>query len=266
MENNFDLRKIKIVSCGITDCGPDWYWDTGEGGFHDYDLWTVFRGRGVLICGGVEWDSTVGDSLLLPPDTRCVGVRELNDNMLTINVHFNFLSGTAPYYPFEGGAVHRRINDVAYFHDVLYRVIQLFNAGRKDLAEAVFSSALVEFFESKSITETTVYGSDKGELVRKICDMINTSPSTVPPLSEMARKYGYSPDYLGRVFSSVAGISISEYVKNAKLNQAKLLLASSSMTVDEIADSLGYYDACYFSRCFRRETGYTPTQYRKNKK
>ena len=96
--------------------------------------------------------------------------------------------------------------------------------------------------------------------------MINTSPSTVPSLSEMARKYGYSPDYRGRVFSSVAGISISEYVKNAKLNQAKLLLASSSMTVEEIADSLGYYDACYFSRCFGRETGYTPTQYRKNKK
>ena len=266
MENNFDVKKIKIISCGITDCGPDWYWDTGEGGFHDYDLWTVFRGRGVLICGGVEWDSSVGDSLLLPPNTRCVGVRELNDNMLTLNVHFNFLSDGEPIYPFSGGAVHRKLYDIAFMRDILYRVIQLFNAGRKDLAEAVFSSALVEFFEHESIADDSPYGKDKGELIRKVCDMINTSPSSVPTLSEMAKKYGYSPDYLGRVFTSVAGIPISEYVKNAKLNQAKLLLASTSMTVDEIADSLGYYDACYFSRQFKKETGCTPMLYRKSKK
>lgn len=266
MGNDFDVKKIKIISCGITDCGPEWHWDTGEGGFHDYDLWTVFRGRGVLICGEDRWDSAVGDSLLLPPHTRCVGVRELNDNMLTLNVHFNFLGDGEPIFPFSGGAVHRKLNDVAFMRDILFRVIQLFNAGKKELAEAVFSSALVEFFEQESITDDSAYGSDKAELIRKVCDMINTSPSSVPQLSEMAKKYGYSPDYFGRVFTSVAGIPISEYIKNAKLNQAKLLLETTSMTIEEIADSLGYYDACYFSRQFKRETGHTPMWYRKNKK
>ncbi|MBR7082787.1 MAG: helix-turn-helix domain-containing protein, partial [Clostridia bacterium] len=266
MEKNFDVKKIKIISCGITDCGPEWHWDTGEGGFHDYDLWTVFRGRGVLICGGDSWESTVGDSLLLPPNTRCVGVRELNDNMLTLNVHFYFLADGKPIFPFLGGAVHRKLNDVSFMRDVLFRVIQLFNAGKEELAEAVFSSALVEFFEQESIADDSAFGNDKGELIRKVCDMINTSPANVPPLKEMAKKYGYSPDYFGRVFTSAAGIPISEYIKNAKLNQAKLMLASTSMTVEEIADELGYYDACYFSRQFKRETGCTPMFYRKNKK
>ena len=58
---------------------------------------------------------------------------------------------------------------------------------------------------------------------------------------------------------------MSEYIKNARINQAKLLLSSTHLTVEAIALSLGYYDACYFSRQFRQATGYTPNGYRKNK-
>lgn len=70
MENNLDVKKIKILSCGIKDCDENWHWDTGEGGFCDYDLWTVFRGRGALTYGGVRWEASVGDSLLLTPNKQ----------------------------------------------------------------------------------------------------------------------------------------------------------------------------------------------------
>ena len=265
MANNLDVTKIKILSCGIRDCDENWHWDTGEGGFCDYDLWTVFRGRGALTYGGVRWEASVGDSLLLTPNNRCIGEQDINDRLLTINVHFNFTDGEKPTYPIKGGAVYRRMSDISYMHDLLYRVILLFNAGKTEFAEAVFSSALVEFFEQKNISDQTQYGKDKAELVRKICDMINTSPSSVPPLTELSDMFGYSPDYLGRVFSAVTGVKMSEYIKNARINQAKLLLSSTHLTVEAIALSLGYYDACYFSRQFRQATGYTPNGYRKNK-
>ncbi|MBO4353400.1 MAG: helix-turn-helix transcriptional regulator [Clostridia bacterium] len=266
MEYAFDVRKIKILSCGIKDCDENWHWDTGEDGFHDYDLWTVFRGRGTLTFGGTKWDASVGDSLLLTPNNRCVGEQDLSDRLLTINVHFNFMDGDEPVFPFVGGAVHHKISDIAFMRDLLYRVIQLFNAGKTDLAEAVFSSALVEFFEQKGLSGESGRDADKENLIRAICDEINTSPSSVPKLPDLAKKYGYSPDYLGRVFRSVTGLSVSDYIKNARINQAKLLLSASSMSVEAIAETLEYYDACYFSRQFKRETGYTPGEYRKNKR
>ncbi|MBO4217862.1 MAG: helix-turn-helix domain-containing protein [Clostridia bacterium] len=264
MKNNVDIRKIKIISCGINDCGADWHWDTGERGFNEYDLWTVFRGRGVLSVGGVKWDARTGDSLLIPPGNRCVGEQDLEDRLLTINVHFHFIENAAPFFPFSGGAIRRRISDVSFMRDVLYRVIQLYNSAKTELAEAVFSSALVEFFEQGEPALHS-YGSDKDTLVRSICDEINTSPADIPCLPEIAKKHGYSPDYIGRVFSAVAGIPISEYISNARINQAKLLLSSTSMTADEIAASLGFYDSCYFSRRFKKQTGCTPTEYRKSK-
>ena len=265
MEYNFDIKKIKILSCGIKDCDENWHWDTGEAGFCDYDLWTVFRGRGALTCGGVRWEASVGDSLLLTPNNRCVGEQDLSDRLLTMNVHFDFIENGSPVYPITGGAVHRRISDISYMKDTLYRVIQYFNLGKVNIAEAVFSSVLAEFFEQKGINDESPYGKDKFDLIRKICDKINTSPASVPPLYELAAEYGYSADYLGRVFSSVAGLPISEYIKNAKINQAKQLLASTSMTIEEISFSLGYYDVCHFSRQFKAETGYSPSDFRKNK-
>ncbi|MBS6462332.1 MAG: hypothetical protein KH352_02890 [Ruminococcus sp.] len=145
-----DVKKIKILSCGIKDCDENWHWDTGEGGFCDYDLWTVFRGRGALTYGGVRWEASVGDSLLLTPNNRCIGEQDINDRLLTINVHFNFTDGEKPTYPIKGGAVYRRMSDISYMHDLLYRVILLFNAGKTEFAEAVFSSALVEFSSRKT--------------------------------------------------------------------------------------------------------------------
>ena len=264
MKNGFDIKKTKIVSCGINDCGADWFWDTGERGFNEYDLWTVFRGRGALNVGGVKLDAHVGDSLLIPPNNRVVGEQDLSNRLLTINVHFCFTEGGEPVFPITGGAVRRHISDISYMRDTLYRVIQLYNSEKAELAEAVFSSALVEFFEQGEPDEKTL-GSDKDALVRRICDEINTSPADIPKLPELAKEIGYSPDYLGRVFSAVTGIPISEYISNARINQAKLLLSSTSMTADEIAASLGFYDSCYFSRRFKKQTGCTPTEYRKSK-
>ncbi len=264
MKYNFDVKKTKIVSCGINDCGSDWAWDTGDRGFNEYDLWTVFRGRGALTVGGVRLEARVGDSILIPPATRCVGEQDLSNRLLTLNVHFTFIENGSPAFPLKE-AVHRRISDITYMRDLLYRVIQLYNSDKQELAEAVFSSALVEFFEQKDPNEHAD-GGDKDKLVRMICDGINTSPAEIPKLPELAREYGYSPDYLGRVFSAVTGLSLSDYICNARINQAKLLLSSTGAAIEEIALSLGFYDACYFSRQFKKKTGCTPSEYRKNKK
>ncbi len=264
MKNTFDVKKIKIVSCGITDCGADWHWDTGERGFNEYDLWTVFRGCGTLNVGRSRYEAHTGDSLLICPNNRCVGVQDLNNRLLTINVHFTFIEDGLPVFPFKGTALHRRISDISYMRDALYRVIQLYNSEKAELAEAVFSSALVEFFEQGE-RDDSGFGGDKEKLVRRICDEINTSPAGIPKLPELARRTGYSPDYLGRVFTAVAGIPISEYINNARINQAKLLLSTTSMTAESIASSLGFYDSCYFSRRFKEKTGSTPAEFRKNK-
>ena len=53
------------------------------------------------------------------------------------------------------------------------------------------------------------------------------------------------------------------YLQLIRMNRAKLLLREA-LTVEEVAASVGYPDALYFSKAFKKWTGATPTAFRKN--
>lgn len=54
-----------------------------------------------------------------------------------------------------------------------------------------------------------------------------------------------------------------QYIVSIHIANAQMLLESSGYTIQEIAALVGYGDALYFGRLFKRETGLTPSQYRK---
>jgi len=71
-----------------------------------------------------------------------------------------------------------------------------------------------------------------------------------------------SPSYASRLFKTVQDCSIMEYLTAVRLEDAKRLLRNPMYLIDEIASKVGYSDASYFTKVFRKEEGITPTQYR----
>jgi len=84
------------------------------------------------------------------------------------------------------------------------------------------------------------------------------------PLSNaiVAEAFGYSPNYMGRVFRNETGIGLNEYIKDVRLERAKALLQNTSMHILEIATQTGFSDNQYFSVVFRQKQGCTPKEYR----
>lgn len=70
-----------------------------------------------------------------------------------------------------------------------------------------------------------------------------------------------STSYFSNLFKKVTGLSVGTFVIQAKMEQAKLLLAGD-MPITEIAESLGYEERSYFSDVFKKTTGLTPTEFR----
>lgn len=68
---------------------------------------------------------------------------------------------------------------------------------------------------------------------------------------------------LKRRFKAATGSSLRDYVQNLRVEEAKRLLESSRMPVDEISAAVGYEDASFFRRLFKRLTGLSPGQYRR---
>jgi two-component system response regulator YesN len=81
---------------------------------------------------------------------------------------------------------------------------------------------------------------------------------------ESIASYVYlNPDYLSRLFKKSTGLALSEYLLEVRLKEAKKLLIGTSLTVSEIASSIGYTDFSHFSKMFRRMVRMNPLDYRK---
>lgn len=81
-------------------------------------------------------------------------------------------------------------------------------------------------------------------------------------LEIIAKEVHLSPVYLGTLFKNSAGITITEYMTGIRMEKAKELLKNTTQNITEIAEAVGYPDAKYFAKLFKKEIGVKPTEYR----
>ncbi|MYW00938.1 helix-turn-helix domain-containing protein [Streptomyces sp. SID3343] len=79
-----------------------------------------------------------------------------------------------------------------------------------------------------------------------------------------ADRLGVSVGYLNDVVKASTGRTPGLLIRRAQAVEAKRLLAGSDLTVRQVADRVGFADPAYFCRFFRRETGRTPGDYRRD--
>lgn len=79
--------------------------------------------------------------------------------------------------------------------------------------------------------------------------------------NEIASAIGLSPARLRVLFQAWVGESPQQFHTRHRIKQAQRLLAQRTMAIYEVAHHVGFTDAQYFSRVFKRVTGMTPTQY-----
>lgn len=81
-------------------------------------------------------------------------------------------------------------------------------------------------------------------------------------IDEMCLSLNISKGYLSRCFKKKMHISVMNYLKQIKIERAKVLLRNTDKTISEISSQLSFCDQSNFSRTFKHITGLTPTEYR----
>lgn len=104
------------------------------------------------------------------------------------------------------------------------------------------------------------------ELIKAIDAYLEEHLSEDNSIVQICSRFMISQPYLSRLFKKYKECTYNEYVIGMKIKKGKALLEGEECLIGEISDILGFTDQFYFSRVFKKETGYTPREYRKKHK
>ena len=183
---------------------------------------------------------------------------------------YNF--GTLTGYLMMGQA----IDDTADIH-ALENTLMLFSKSAAEAKDTVAANTTVKSDILASYVKIMT-------VCAEYMTLTNVVTSTSPKLPELAKIYihehyaeritiqdickalGCSKSTLLTVFKKEYNATINSYICDARITEAKRMLASSTISLSRIAEDTGFYDQSYFSKVFLQKEGVTPSEYRRSHK
>jgi AraC-like DNA-binding protein len=225
-----------------------------------YELMFVTKGKLSIIEGNRHFDVHEGESLMLWPHRRHKAAHPFEPELRFYWLHFSLLESEGSddliipqqvkiQRPDHLTSLFRRFLDDQEGHTLSKVSANLLVMLM--LAEVAGSSQV----ESNMDESESVLASQVNMIIRThFHERLNTSV-----IAEMLHR---NPDYLGRVFRDIYGLTITDAINHQRLRQARRLLLESQDKVEEVAVSCGYNDAGYFRRLFKRSEGISPKRFK----
>lgn len=267
-----DVARVRVTMGGRLAARRGWRWDH-PGGLEDSLLiWYVTAGSGTMELGGRR-QALAPETLLFPRLWEPLAARQ--DDRAPFGVLWASLEGLDE----EGAIVDlsrlgasnlppiaRRLADGAFARGLMERLVDPFvrGSGLNDESDLWLVALLRE--TARADARRTDVGTALGvarPAIEAIVRDVLANPARAWSMAELARRLHCTPDHFTRTFRAATGQTPQRFVVGARIAAAKSLLRTSSLSVTAIADSLGYGDVYFFSKQFRRETGVTPTAYRR---
>ena len=97
----------------------------------------------------------------------------------------------------------------------------------------------------------------------KIGEYIHENVNGDLSVPALCRHFHMSKSKLYSMLKKTYGIGLSDYVRIVRIDESKKALKNTTKSINQIAEDIGFSDANYFIRVFRKEEGMTPSKYRK---
>jgi transcriptional regulator GlxA family with amidase domain len=146
--------------------------------------------------------------------------------------------------------------------DIIVHIIaQYYGKAAAQNVERNFSHEIRKPYEEQRYLEGAV-DRHADELIAQIQFWLRTNLNADLGLEEIATKFGLSQRSFTRRFKAATGVRATQYWQQLRIEMAKDLLASSNLTIQEIADQVGYQDQGHLTRLFKKHINQTPKDYR----
>lgn len=221
----------------------------------------VTSGSLIAEIDGKEYHLKVGDGLFYRPnDTQCYTV-SVDENQPYEEHFYAHFCGTVADEVLKKAGFDRSMpifNTTGEVKRIFEALIRCYRRGDEMTAIGNLLR-LVALLSPKSLANPNV-GS---KLILSEAEFISSHYSEEIDLDKCAERCGFSRSRFTHLFTEVVGISPYRYQQKFRLEQACELLRSTSLPVSEVAENVGFQDALYFSRLFKKRFGMSPSDMRK---
>lgn len=240
---------------------------SGRENLSSYLFFIVTNGKGTVKYGGTEYEVNTGDCVFI----NCINAYEhtSSEDLWTLKwVHFYGSNMDAIYekYRERGGKVVFRIPNPVEIENLIEEIHNIADSSSylRDMEiHEKLSSLLLHIMKESWDEEEVESSSEKRNDIRQIREYLDQNFDKEIKLDDLAAKYNISKYYLSHIFKEQYGTSINNYVISLRITRAKHFLRFTDMTTAEVASRLGYDDANYFIRLFKKVENITPGEYRK---
>ena len=263
---SLDLTDIDIYEAGAHQCPPGYI--CGPLVRDHYLIHYILSGKGTYQSGTHSYTLTAGQGFLIFPDTVAIYQADAQEpwNYAWIGFHglkvehYLKLTNLSLKNPIFQTANDTPVRE--YFLEMLDT--QKMKKGREvkllGLLYLVFSQ-LMETGGSKFLNDTE---NPKEIYIKKYIEIVAKNYSRSVNIGQIAQNIGIDRRYLSSIFKERLNLSPQEFLINFRMNKACELMENRQLSISDIARSVGYEDPLQFSKIFKKMTGKSPTDYRKN--
>lgn len=157
----------------------------------------------------------------------------------------------------------------AMFQELMFRILAVSQEKHSDSVTYVKLLILellllLQRFKENNKDDNDIRQSPAQQKVFEIVRYINETYMEDLSLKSISDRFYISPYYLSHIFKSCTGFTFCDYLIQLRVLEAKKLLTQTGLSMTDIAQSVGFDSSTHFGRTFKKASGVTPSDYRKN--
>lgn len=237
-------------------------------GRNDYQLLYIAVGKGHFYFKGSDEETVVpkGNMVLFRPKEPQVYYYYAEEKPEIYWVHFTgwkveeylkryelpeeenvFFTGVSPDYP--------------WIYNQLIRELQLQRTKYDEMLKILLKHILITI--NRYTKEGKETGNDMIDEIERAARYFNDNYNKDISIDQYAAEHLVSTNCFIHNFKSVMKVSPMQYIISLRMSAAKVYLESTGKNITEVAEAVGYENSLYFSRIFKKNTGYSPSEYKK---
>jgi AraC-like DNA-binding protein len=232
----------------------------------DYNLIYVWRGAAAWTVGGVEHRLREGDLIVAPPGVPHAGRSDAR--VMTFGSAHALAELPGGQDVFELFAVPRvrRVAPGSHLDRVFQLAMEEYGRGFADAAAMIphWTALLVKELLRHDAAAGLLDARGADPVVMGILRFLEHELAARHNLGDLARRAGYTPQHLNRLFLRALGMTPLACLAGMRLERAATLLREGRLSVQAVAEAVGWPDPAYFSRVFRGHYGRSPSDFQRS--